>query len=396
MKKIKITCKVQKYLPIDQIKNFQGDLKTIDRHELEKAKGSIKKYGFSFPVFVWRKYILDGHQRILATRGLLKQGYKIDDIPVVEIQATNRKEAAEKLLLVNSRYAKITKKGLAGFIEDFEIEIADIAGNIEFTEKNLDEFLAELMKEEEKEDPAENEIETLKPDKIISREIESADKIIYQFSGGRDSTLAVLKTLDLVKDKEPEACFVDTGAEFPDILYFVFKFCEKQDLKLNILHPKRNFFELFAGKKTFPDPVYRNCIQPLINDPVDDVVYQHDNALVIRGGRKTQKTSTSKSNIINKFERKKTIKILNPLFVMTDEEYKEDVQNMHKWAGYDKGFVRTACWCCPFQTAVQWESVKKYYPMLWDEMREMAKSWAFKEYIGDGNIKRFRKYWDAQ
>jgi len=85
--KIKITCNGSKYLPIGKLKNFQGNLKELRADELEKLKRSILKYGFSFPVFVWQSWIMDGHQRIFAVKELLKEGHTIGDIPVVEIEA---------------------------------------------------------------------------------------------------------------------------------------------------------------------------------------------------------------------------------------------------------------------------------------------------------------------
>lgn len=125
-KKIEITCSGSKSLPIDDLKDFQGNLKTLPKAELEKLKRSIVNHGFSFPVFVWKKNILDGHQRIFATKKLLKEGYAIDDIPVVEIQAKDKKHAAQKLLLLNSRFADFTEDGISAFIKDFEFELPDI------------------------------------------------------------------------------------------------------------------------------------------------------------------------------------------------------------------------------------------------------------------------------
>lgn len=61
---INITCDAPTTMPIDQLEAFQGDLKQITEEELGKLKAGILKYGFSFPVFVWRKKILDGHQRV--------------------------------------------------------------------------------------------------------------------------------------------------------------------------------------------------------------------------------------------------------------------------------------------------------------------------------------------
>jgi DNA modification methylase len=146
---IKITCEAKEYINIDKLKDFQGDLKDISRSELDKLKRSIKKYGFSFPVFVWKDNILDGHQRVAATRELIKEGCAIDDLPIVRIQAKDKKEAGEKLLMLNSQYAKMTQHGVESFLDGMGINATDIFGmveipgidfdNIFFSEEGFDE-----------------------------------------------------------------------------------------------------------------------------------------------------------------------------------------------------------------------------------------------------------------
>lgn len=142
-KVIRITCKGQKYVDLKSLKNFQGALKELTEEEFEKLKGSILEYGFSFPVFVWRSYILDGHQRLFVTEKLIREeGYQIGKIPVVEIEAKNKQEAAEKLLLLNSRYAEMTEEGLYQFAHNYTINIPQISGLISIPEINIDHFIA--------------------------------------------------------------------------------------------------------------------------------------------------------------------------------------------------------------------------------------------------------------
>lgn len=127
-------------LPISEIEAFQGKLKSIDEENFDKLKRSILKYGFSFPIFVWNKKILDGHQRLAAVKKLITEGEKVkgDRLPVVSIQARDEKEAAEKLLLINSHYAKIEQEGFELFIENFEIEIEDMSHLLEIPDVVID------------------------------------------------------------------------------------------------------------------------------------------------------------------------------------------------------------------------------------------------------------------
>ena len=132
-KTIPITCKSDQLIPISQLENFQGKLKAIDEQSFNKLKESILKYGFSFPIFVWGKKILDGHQRLAAVKRLIDDGYSVkgDKLPVVEIDAKSEQEAAEKLLLINSRYARIDQSGFDQFVTDFDIDLADFSGLLE-------------------------------------------------------------------------------------------------------------------------------------------------------------------------------------------------------------------------------------------------------------------------
>jgi len=147
--KIPITCKGSTCLPLEKLKNFQGNLKTLPESELEKLKNSIVKHGFSFPVFVWQDAILDGHQRVYALKKLLDEGYTIDDIPIVEIHAQNKAQAAEKLLILNSHYAKITEDGLYEFLSANELDINDIVSELNLPDFDMENFLSEYIEDQE-------------------------------------------------------------------------------------------------------------------------------------------------------------------------------------------------------------------------------------------------------
>ena len=128
---IKINCNGSREVSIDELLEFQGNLKSLDQKEYNKLKQSIIEYGFSFPVFVWdNNKILDGHTRIFVIRRLLKEGFSIGNIPVVDIQAKDQTEAKEKLLILNSKYGKITEEGLSEFIDMSGIDFESLSDKI--------------------------------------------------------------------------------------------------------------------------------------------------------------------------------------------------------------------------------------------------------------------------
>lgn len=149
MKELKIYCSGTKYLHIDELKAFQGNLKELKKPEYQKLWHAIETKGFRFPVFLWQDhdFILDGHQRIFVLKDMLKAGFSIGDIPCVEIQAESEKEAKELVLLISSRYGKITDEGVYEFISTAGIDFESLKRDIDFPEINLDRFELSYFKD---------------------------------------------------------------------------------------------------------------------------------------------------------------------------------------------------------------------------------------------------------
>ena len=143
IKTISIKCETKNYLDWHNITEFQGGLKIRDEADIEKAKTSILKYGWSFPFFVWvsgkTNYCLDGHARIKVLKALEEEGYIIPELPVVYIQAKNKTEAKQKLLRLNSNFGHFTKESVLEFAEDIDLNFDEIAlpdSVIDFTDQS--------------------------------------------------------------------------------------------------------------------------------------------------------------------------------------------------------------------------------------------------------------------
>lgn len=136
---IKITCSTKDYLNINELREFQGDLKKRDDENIRKIISSIMTHGFSVPFFVWvndnNNYVLDGHGRLSALKTLDERGFFIPPLPVVYVDCKNEKQARDLLLRINSQYGKMTKESVLNFIGDFEIETSNFelpCGTISF------------------------------------------------------------------------------------------------------------------------------------------------------------------------------------------------------------------------------------------------------------------------
>ena len=126
---IPCTCDAERRLErvaICDLLPFQREMKSLSEQRYAQLAESIRRYGFSVPVFIWRapngdRLILDGHQRL---RVLQREGWEVDGgIPVVTIEAATEREAAEKLLVIASQYGQIDSQGLYEFGEHYQLEL---------------------------------------------------------------------------------------------------------------------------------------------------------------------------------------------------------------------------------------------------------------------------------
>ena len=128
---IGIKCETKDTLELAELTELQGGLKERTDVDYDKIKLSIIKFGFSFPLFVWKSgktnYLLDGHGRFATLCKMQKDGYIIPPLPVVFISAKNKAEAKQKLLRLNSQYGKMTKESVLEFAEDIDLNFDEIA-----------------------------------------------------------------------------------------------------------------------------------------------------------------------------------------------------------------------------------------------------------------------------
>jgi len=152
-KQIPIKCKGNRYLPYHKLKDFQGNLKEMSKENYRKLRALILKHGWIAPVFVWNgNEMLDGHGRLKVLGELIKEGYTIGDIPIVDIEAKDKQEAAKILLSINSHFQRITDEGLYEFISGVGLQLTDLEA-FQLNDIDLGEFKANFFETEEPELP---------------------------------------------------------------------------------------------------------------------------------------------------------------------------------------------------------------------------------------------------
>lgn len=131
IKKIKVTCDSDEFLPYKVIRDFQGNLKERTQDDVDHLISSIEHFGFSFPFYVWRQpdgtcSCLDGHGRLLALAQMEREGYEIPELPVVYIDADDESDARLKLIYINTVSGSYSKVGFCDLIKEIpEIDLSE-------------------------------------------------------------------------------------------------------------------------------------------------------------------------------------------------------------------------------------------------------------------------------
>lgn len=186
---IKIKCESSNFLTLNEITDFQGDLKERSAGDMEKIKKSIKKHGVAFPIFIWQteengetiNYCLDGHCRTRALREMAAAGEQIPPLPVDYIHAETEAEAKELLLKLNSQYGHMTADSVAAFLGDIKIDFDELA---------LPDGVLDLGKLEPEETKDDDEAPALKPDEVADSQRGQLYRLGRHFLYCGDSTSA--------------------------------------------------------------------------------------------------------------------------------------------------------------------------------------------------------------
>lgn len=139
VKKIEIKCVGNSTRGLDELKEFQGDLKGLPEENYQKLKGDILTLGFCAPIFIWNNNILDGHQRTKTLKRMREEGFEIPPIPVVNVQAKDEKDAKKIVLSLTSQFGKMTNESLMEYMKREGFNIDDIQ-DFNFVELEMDNF----------------------------------------------------------------------------------------------------------------------------------------------------------------------------------------------------------------------------------------------------------------
>lgn len=146
---IHIACESGAVANLEDLHDFQNEMKTLSTMNYLKLRKEIEETGFSFAVHVWpnaednKLYILDGHQRVSCLRRMKAETASEEIlVPIVRVEARGYIEAKRKVMAAASQYGEFNIDGLIKTLNDAEIEPAQALTMFHFPEIEP----AELMK----------------------------------------------------------------------------------------------------------------------------------------------------------------------------------------------------------------------------------------------------------
>lgn len=211
---------------------------------------------------------------------------------------------------------------------------------------------------------------------------------VVSFSGGKDSTAMLLQMMELGM-KIDVVLYCDTWMEFPAMYRHVErikKIVEDAGIKFVTLKNEKSFKYLMLEH------------QPKRRKSTQEKLGGNPKGYSWAGSRSRWCTSKLKTELLKKYksELTKQYDVVEYVGLAFDEQYRlereSNKQHEHplvdwKWTEkdalrycYDKGFdweglyeyfSRVSCWCCPLQSFAELRKLRKYFPELWQELKEM-------------------------
>lgn len=210
--------------------------------------------------------------------------------------------------------------------------------------------------------------------KQIARLIQSNQPFVL-VSGGKDSlaTLIYIKEIAEKAGKKVVAIHAETTVGLPCNIKYVKKICRLLKVKLVVVRPKINYFEL-AQRWGLPRFRARWCCYTLKTGPVNDYLKtQEGNKIVFDGIRAEESKKRREVEFIEYNEKLRSLKC-HPLLYWTSGEVRIYLEKSGLPANpaYKQGFKRASeCWCGVFKGPKEFELLFVHYPSLFNRLLEL-------------------------
>lgn len=197
-------------------------------------------------------------------------------------------------------------------------------------------------------------------------------KVIVNFSGGKDSTVAILEAIKRYPKDDIELVFMDTGAEYKGTREHVITVANMLELPLTILEPKRDWFEQVRHDQFPFTPALRKCTFKLKIDLYRSWLTKYrreqgiavDDIITVIGLRGEESLSRSRLTEWKKDDHGQGY-YWRPCLAMREQEVKDRIKAEGLPLHYCYEFsTRCNCWLCIF---AGYNEIRTYAEMNPDE-----------------------------
>jgi 3'-phosphoadenosine 5'-phosphosulfate sulfotransferase (PAPS reductase)/FAD synthetase len=190
------------------------------------------------------------------------------------------------------------------------------------------------------------------------------------FSGGSDSLCLLLYLKGLAKGTGAEltAIHIDTTAGFPEVTRYVRRVCKRLGVRLQVVRPKRDYFEL-AKRWGIPSFSARWCCEELKIKPVRDFLARvPDPKIVFDGIRAAESAQRSKYLPVWYHPTFRCLSV-SPILTWSHEQVRNYVEASGIPPSPAAQFGCSAeCWCGAYKKRADFERLLQVHPDIFDKL----------------------------
>ena len=200
----------------------------------------------------------------------------------------------------------------------------------------------------------------------------SVEKVVVNYSGGIDSTAALIWAVKTYGKDKVIALFSDIAESIP-VKSYVEMVAKRLGVTLQVVKPEKTLTEVFLEKGRWPYRWHPYCQESQVFKPVVKWLKQNcdpKTTLRVVGSTAGQRPpQNGKRTPAQSLDDAPEFRSWAPVYYMSRDEIAEYIRanNVPIWDGYAKGYVRTACYCCPFMAFPQASAVRQYLPKKWQK-----------------------------
>jgi len=223
----------------------------------------------------------------------------------------------------------------------------------------------------------EKEAEYVRPEVKVSkgdlRKILNGAKCFVLTSGGKDSLATLVYTKKVAEEAgvELSAIHVDTTVGFPEVTKYVRKVCRQLGVKLSIVRPEKDFFDL-ASDWGIPSFRFRWCCRELKIKPIQDFLAKIPGRKVVIDGIRAEESNLRAKYLPIWYHPSFKCLSVSPIFRWTKKQVERYVDS----ANLPENPVRQLgcsgeCWCGAYKTQSDFLKLKEIKPELFDKLSNL-------------------------